>query len=97
MACGDGGGGERAWQSARQCDTHTLTLSRTCTHASIGEWWSAIVIKSEGGKMLVHYDGGTAEEDEWIDPVTEGARIKDVVEAVQVCCTASNHTLMHRT
>ena len=47
------------------------------------------MIKSEDGKMLVHYDGGTAEEDEWIDPVAEGARIKDVVEAVQVCCTAS--------
>jgi hypothetical protein len=26
-----------------------------------GEWWKAIITKSENGKYLVHYDGGTAE------------------------------------
>ena len=67
--------------AARASPVTTAALSggfeeRLVEVLSAGEWWRAKIIKDEGGRMLVHYDGGTAEEDEWIEHADADARIR---------------------
>ena len=40
------------------------------------DWWRAKLIKDQGGRFLVHYHGGTADEDEWIAHQDAHARIR---------------------
>ena len=39
-----------------------------------GEWWKALIVKKEGDKVMVKYDGGVDEEDEWIEEGSDRIR-----------------------